>query len=119
MRRRKFVIESICTCMLFASSPAYADSEASPSRSIVEPSIETEREMLARALTEFRAIERLVALAEAERVESNRIHFDYNALRADLLRVQIGIREYLDDQRMQPRTFEQLEASYVVVSPTQ
>ena len=117
MRRQLLAIGT--TCLLLAASSAHADDEASPPRSILEPSVEAEREMLAHALKEFRAIERLIAQAEAKRVNGGRIHFDYRALRTDLMRVQVGIREYLDDQRPQPRTFEQLEASYVVVDPAQ
>lgn len=113
MRKTAIVISAL----VLAASPLEAQETQLPA--VAEPSAEAEREALARALQEFQAIERLIADAEARRPAGARIYFDYDALRAELTQVKLGIRQYLDERRPQPRTFEPLEASYVVVDPAQ
>lgn len=115
MRKTAIMISALA----LAASPLSAQEPDAPGGAVAEPSAEAEREALARALQEFQAIERLIADAEARRPAGARIYFDYDALRAELTQVKLGIRQYLDERRPQPRTFEPLEASYVVVDPAQ
>lgn len=107
------------SALALAAAPLRADETYGPQRAVAEPSEQAEREALARVLEEFQAIERLIASAEARRPDGARIYFDYDALRAELTQVKLGIRQYLDERRPQPRTFEPLETSYVVVVPAQ
>ena len=107
------------TSLALVTSPLHANETASHSRAIAEPSAEAEREALALALKEFQAIERLIAEAEARRPDGARVYFDYGALRTELLQVKFGIRQYLDERRPQPRSFEPLEATYVGVNPAE
>ena len=107
------------TALALLASPVHANDAASQPRAIAEPSAEAEREALALALKEFQAIERLIAEAEARRPDGARIYFDYAARRAELSQVKFGIRQYLDERRPQPRSFEPLEATYVGVNPAE
>lgn len=107
------------TALALLSFPLYANDATTQPRAIAEPSAEAEREALALALKEFQAIERLIAEAEARRPDGARVYFDYAALRAELTQVKVGIRQYLDERRPQPRTFEPLEATYVGVNPAE
>lgn len=116
MRKTAAIMISV---LALAAAPLRADETHAPQRTVAEPSAQAEREALAHALQEFQAIERLIASAEARRPAGARVYFDYDALRAELTQVKLGIRQYLDERRPQPRTFEPLEASYVVVDPTQ
>ncbi|PQA85863.1 RAQPRD family integrative conjugative element protein [Hyphococcus luteus] len=109
----------IASGLVLAAAPLRAEEMPTPDSAAAQRSAEAEREALARALQEFQAIERLIADAEARRLSGARIYFDYDALRAELTQVKLGIRQYLDERRPQPRTFEPLEASYVVVDPAQ
>lgn len=115
MRKTAIMISALA----LAASPLSAQEPDAPDKTVADQSAEAEREALARALQEFQVIERLIADAEARRLSGARVYFDYDALRAELTQVKLGIRQYLHEPRPQPRTFEPLEASYVVVDPTQ
>lgn len=73
----------------------------------------SEREVLAYTLEEFVALERLLIEAERRAEPDARIFIDYAALRRDLQEVKLGIRQYLGEERPQPRAFVPLEADYV------
>ena len=73
---------------------------------------DAEREALARLIHEIRALEPLIATAEAQATPDARIRFRYEWLRQDLERIRKGIRDHLDAPRNTPRPFPPLRGDY-------
>ncbi len=71
-----------------------------------------ERAALARITNELQAIEPLITKAESQANPDARIRFQYDWLRQDLDRIRLGIQEYIDTPRSQPRTFPPLRGDY-------
>ena len=71
-----------------------------------------EREVLARIAHELEATESLIAEAESQANPEARIRFQYDWLRQDLERIRLGIQEYIDAPRAEPRTFPPLRGDY-------
>ena len=100
-----------------AAEPKDGETKASAeARQTTQASI-SERETLALALAELRAIERLLADAERRATPDARLIFDYDALRAELSLVRGGIAQYLGGERTQPRRFEPIGADYTGLRP--
>lgn len=74
---------------------------------------ETEREVLARAIVELDLISSVIADAERRVDPEARIYFDYRLLRAEILELRSGISEYVEGDRLQPRSIDPLAADYV------
>lgn len=73
----------------------------------------TERAELVRILHEIENLELIVQNAEAARVSTQRIRFQYGWLRGDLEKVKAGIREYLDTAPATPRIPAPLAGDYI------
>ncbi len=73
-----------------------------------------QRQELAAALRQIQALEHLVETsAAATPIEpSQRYHFDYPRLLADLARVRAGLQDYLTPPRAQPRDPVELSGQY-------
>jgi RAQPRD family integrative conjugative element protein len=73
-----------------------------------------QRQVLAAALRQLNALERLVEQSAASTpfVAGNRYHFDYPRLLADLAHVRTGIQDYLAPSRAQPRDPTALSGQY-------
>ena len=71
-----------------------------------------ERAALARITHELQAIEPLITKAAAQANPDARIHFQYDWLRQDLIKIQQGLQAHLDAPRSEPRTFPPLRGDY-------
>lgn len=73
-----------------------------------------QRQDLAAVLRQLDALERFVAQSAANSgtASSERYHFDYPRLAADLQRVRAGIHDHLTPQRAQPRDPVALSGDY-------
>ena len=116
MRLTRHLINAAATISVMVTTATSAGAQAVAEGSRSAPVSVSEREALAYALDEFAAIERLLAEAEGRARGDARVFLDYDAVRSELDAVKAGIRQYLDQPRPQPRTFEPLEAEYVRVS---
>ncbi len=70
---------------------------------VVCASTDHEREVLANVVSELRALEQLIHIAEQAAQPNDRQRFDYAALRQDLTRVKQGINRHLHKPRFDPR----------------
>ena len=115
MRLTRHIINAASICvMAMTATSAGAQTVVEGSRSA--PVSISEREALAYVVEEFVAIERLLLEAESRANAEARVFLDYEAVRRELEAVKAGLRQYLDQPRPQPRSFEPLEADYVRVS---
>lgn len=73
---------------------------------------DAKRAVLARIVHELQTIEPLIKEAEAHANPDARIRFQYDWLRQDLTRIRLGIQEYIDSPRSEPRTFPPLRDDY-------
>ena len=73
---------------------------------------ETEREALTRLVQELQLLIPIVDRAERHAGPQRRVQFRYDWLRKDLERVSTGIRDYLEDSRLEPRVVEPLRGEY-------
>jgi len=74
---------------------------------------EIERAELVRLIHELEQLEPLIAKAEIAAVSTQRVHFQYLWLRADLDKIKAGIREYLDTTPTTPRVLPPLAGDYI------
>lgn len=113
---KNMVVSAVLATSLYvgaqAAEPAATGSRVEPEEQATTQASIGERETLALALAELRAIERLLADAERRATPNARLVFDYEALRAELSLVRGGIAQYLGGERTQPRRFEPLSADY-------
>ncbi len=78
--------------------------------------VAVERAALVRLIHELEQLEFMIQKAENAAVSTQRVHFQYFWLRADLNKVQAGIREYLDaapSTLNTPRTIPPLAGDYI------
>lgn len=71
-----------------------------------------ERESLAKLLHELEAINGIVNEAQSRANPDARIHFQYKALRKDLEKIRLGVKEYLDTPTIEPRKYAPLSGDY-------
>ena len=71
-----------------------------------------EREALARIIHELETLEPLIGEAASQANPDARIRFNYEWLRQDLNRIQLGLQEHIDAPRSEPRTFPPLRGDY-------
>ena len=71
-----------------------------------------ERAALARITHELEAIEPLITEAAAQANPDARIHFQYDWLLQDLIKIQQGLQSHIDAPRSEPRTFPPLRGDY-------
>ena len=71
-----------------------------------------ERAALARITHELEAIEPLITEAAAQANPDARIHFQYDWLRQDLIKIQQGLQAHIDAPRAEPRIFPPLRGDY-------
>ena len=108
---------SVVLCVsALAALPACAQKRAEAREAIpevvVQPrTIETELAALTRLEREIQLLEPLLREAQ-NAAQSNRLQFDYDALRLDLDRIRLGIREYRAGELSQPRQIEPLSGDY-------
>ena len=74
---------------------------------------EIERAELVRLIHELEQLEPLIQKAETAAVSTQRVHFQYLWLRADLDKIKAGIREYLDTVPTTPRSIPTLAGDYI------
>ena len=78
--------------------------------------VAVERAALVRLIHELEQLEAQIQKAESAAVSTQRVHFQYLWLRADLNKVQAGIREYLDTAPSTlntPRAIPPLAGDYI------
>ncbi len=73
---------------------------------------DAERAVLARISHELQSIEPLIDEAASQANPDARIRFQYDWLRQDLDRIQLGIQAHIDAPRSEPRTFPPLRGDY-------
>ena len=73
---------------------------------------ETEREALTRLVQELQLLIPIVDRAERHANSQRRVRFRYDWLRKDLERMSTGIRDHLEDSRLEPRVVEPLRGEY-------
>jgi len=73
---------------------------------------DVEREALARLVHELDVLQTLIDRAEHAADADTRIHFRYDWLRQDLVRVRSGIQEHIEAPRNEPRTVKPLRGDY-------
>lgn len=95
----KVLAVSTVTAILACANAAHADSDG-------------ERAALARLVHELAVLEPLLREAQAQADPDARIHFRYDWLQADLMRVRNGIQEHIDTPRAEPRTVTPLRGDY-------
>jgi len=71
-----------------------------------------EREALARIIHELETLAPLIGEAKSQANPDARIRFNYEWLRHDLNRIQLGLQEHIDAPRSEPRTFPPLRGDY-------
>lgn len=71
-----------------------------------------EREMLARINHELNVLDPLIDQAVSQANPDARIQFQYDWLRQDLHRLQMGIQDHINAPRAEPRTFPPLRGDY-------
>lgn len=92
----------LMVAMLFlftAATPALADSER-------------ENVILGRLLGELETLRAMADQAQQHADAGQRINFNYNALRADIHTLQLGIEQYRAGIRNQPRTIPAIVGDY-------
>ncbi len=75
--------------------------------------VEVERAALVRLIHELEQLEPLIQKAQTAAVSTQRVHFQYLWLRADLEKIKAGIREYLDVAPTTPRVLPPLAGDYI------
>jgi len=81
-------------------------------QSVAAPrTIETELAALSRLEREIQLLAPVIKEAE-EAALAGRLQFDYDALRLDLDRIRLGIREYRAGELTQPRSIEPMTGDY-------
>ena len=73
---------------------------------------DTEREVLARVVQELALLDEIVSDAERRADPQARLYLDYPALHAELIEVRLGIEEYIEGNRLQPREIAPLSTDY-------
>jgi RAQPRD family integrative conjugative element protein len=71
-----------------------------------------ERESLAKLVHELDGLSALVDEAQGRANPDNRIRFQYNQLRKDLMMMRLGIQEHLDGPTIEPRNYAPLSGDY-------
>ena len=71
-----------------------------------------EHSELTRLLIELKSLERIIVIAEHSANKQNRLTFDYDQLRNDLIMIQQGIDDYVNTIPRDPRTLPKIEADY-------
>lgn len=71
-----------------------------------------ERESLAKLVHELDGLSALVDEAQGRANPDNRVRFQYNQLRKDILMMRLGIQEHLDGPTIEPRSYAPLSGDY-------
>jgi len=81
---------------------------------LINPSALANREHaeLNRLLVELKSLERIVVIAEYSADKQRRSIFDYDQLRRDLLSIEKGIDEYINNIQRAPRLLPDINADY-------
>ena len=75
--------------------------------------VEVERAALVSLVHELEQLEFLLQQAESAAVSTQRVHFQYAWVRADLAKIKSGVREYLDTVPITPRAVPPLAGDYI------
>ena len=67
---------------------------------------------LRRLLSELKSLERIIVIAEQSADSDSRLTFDYQQLRGDLLKIQQGIEDHINQVRRDPRKLPDISADY-------
>ncbi len=98
--KHSFVVPiAVASLLVLAAATLQADRDA-------------ERTALTRLVAEIDRLEPLIARAESESEDHDRVRFRYDWLRRDLDEVKNGIEAFLTDAEFTPRTYEQLQGEY-------
>ncbi len=112
MNRLSLVLFVLVLAALPACAQKRAEVREPVAEVVVQPrTIETELAALTRLEREIQLLEPLLREAQSA-AQSSRLQFDYDALRLDLDRIRLGIREYRAGEISQPRAIEPLSGDY-------
>ena len=60
----------------------------------------------------YQLVQRVNQFSQAAKTDQTQRQFDFDSLKSDLLLIDSGIREYIDDVRTEPRTLNSLNLNY-------
>ena len=81
-------------------------------QALPQPSVALESESLTALIEQLRVAHAIVNQAEQASDQSQRINFNYPALRADLSTIELGVQQYLAGIRDSPRRIDPLGGEY-------